>query len=89
VHLLSPDNITPTPFAAGDAALVIKADGRIQLMNAYDLTHGPTQAQKDDTEKLMALSAAWSIPIVMDMLLKLIRDPEVFVDGLVNYGTKQ
>lgn len=90
MHLLSPDNVTPTPFAAGDAALVIKANGKIELVNLFDLKGDLASNQQHDTmEKLVALAAALSIPTIMEMLLKLVRDPEIFNDGLINYGAKQ
>ena len=35
------------------------------------------------------LASALIIPSIMDVLLKLVRDPQVFTDGLINNGTKQ
>jgi hypothetical protein len=89
VHLLSPDNVTATPFADGDAALIIKASGKVELVNCFDLTNNATEQDIETMEKLVALAAALNIPTVMDMLLKLVRDPKIFTDGLINYGPKQ
>jgi hypothetical protein len=68
-----------SPIADGDAGLVIKADGSVQIFNTYNVSD-PSQFTPEQLkigETLVALSVALKVPAIMDILFQMAKDPEI------------
>lgn len=74
-------------FEDGDAALILKANGQVQVLtvgidvkefpeNVEDLTD-QQQAFLENGQRLFALSVAASNPIIMNMLMNMAADPAI------------
>lgn len=83
---MTPDNIVATPIQDGDAGLIIRADGTMQLFNCFDMSDPSkiTQAQIATHEKLMALALATQLPDIMDVLLTMAQDPDIVGEDGIN-----
>jgi hypothetical protein len=77
--MLNHKNIVSSPITNGDAGIILKENGSFEIFTSGDLKNGTlTNEQQVQATKLMALSAALSIPSVMDTLITLSEDKEVF-----------
>lgn len=87
-NIITRENLTTSPIEAGDAGLVIKANGRIQIFNTFtpDQLAAMTPLQKETGKKLMALMTACAIPAVMDVLMQVASDPDVVGPAGIHLG---
>jgi len=86
--MLTLENTVSSPIDAGDAGIIIKADGKVQLFNTYtpEQLAAPTEAQKLAMQRLYYLMVALQIPQVMNVLSQLATDPEIVGDGGIQTG---
>ena len=82
------ENTVTSPIATGDAGLVIKADGTVQIFNTYtqEQLASPTPEMTQTMQKLMALMVAWNIPAVMDVVIQVANDPAVVGSEVMSTG---
>lgn len=65
---------------AGDAGIILKADGSFQVFNT-ETSIDPDNLSEQQLElgrKIMGLSAALQVPEIMEILVRLANDPAVF-----------
>ena len=82
------ENTVTSPIAAGDAGIIIKADGTPQIFNTYtpEQLASPTPEMTETMQKLMALMTAWNLPPVMDVVLQIANDPNVVGSQVMSSG---
>lgn len=78
-EITEPNAKASTLIAPGDAGLLIKTDGSIQVFNAFDLSDPSqiTEAQMETHEKLQALAVALRIPKIMSVLQTMANDTTI------------
>lgn len=79
--LTRPDGQTESKafVATGDAGLLIKADGSIQVFNTFDLSdpNKITEQQMETHNKLEALALALRIPKIMSIIEAMANDRDI------------
>ena len=77
MHAITGATQTDLPLIKdGDAGLVIKSDGKIQVFNTFDLDN-LTIEQAATHERLTALTVALRVPKIMGILMTMAEDPDV------------
>lgn len=87
--LLTHENIVSAPIEEGDAGVILKADGSFKVFSTAKIDGtNLTPAQREQGEKLIALSVALKYPEIMGILMQMARDPalvgDAFDPGTVN-----
>jgi hypothetical protein len=85
--LLTLENVTAAPIEAGDAGIILKADGSFRVFNCHEGLNpdNVTEAQKDQARKMMAFAVALQVPAVMEILYDFARNPDI-VGSLFDRG---
>jgi len=87
--LLDQSNVTLPQFEEGDAGIILKANGSFVVWNTHKNINPETMTEKElwQGKALMAFAAALKIPQIMDVLMQVATDPQVF-DQVISTGVK-
>jgi hypothetical protein len=87
--LLQTVNIAAKPIQKGDAGIILRVDGSFELFNTHENIGKDgelTDRQLEQGAILLGLSAALRVPGIMDTLIQMAGDKEVFSDVVDTKG---
>jgi hypothetical protein len=80
--LINVTNLAIPKFEPDQAGIILKADGSFLIWNTFKNPSNPTELQTQQMSQLLGFSAALQLPAVMDVLLIVANDPEIFEQTL-------
>lgn len=76
--LIQTGNLVSAPIEEGDAGIILKRDGTFRIFSTGKIdADNLTEAQREQGERLIALSTALRHEQVMDVLKRIAADPAV------------